>query len=476
MTPATRSIETMPHGIIYVVMAAFTIYGAFTVNPLETIWTGIVLLLLLRLWLWKSHPGVFLYLFLIQLIESHVSVFEANSFEIPLNELFPGTGQKTFWLASTGLIAAMLGCKAALSFGKGTRIPTLSSLQESAQKINQSRLLIIIFLAHGLTSIVDRLIPYGSSLSQFETYINGIPTAFTLAFGIHFFLTRQRPLLASTFFLYLLGTSFYSYFSSWKDPLILVFVASLVSLTKLDSRAIARLTPLAIPAFALVLTWQSIKMDYREFLSGGANDQNIVVSQSEALTKFSELASESVFNNAALDDQVINSTYRRAGYLEYFSAAVGKVPTEIPHQQGALLLESAEFALIPRILNPNKGIKNDRAKVERFTDYYFGSSTNKSSFSLGHYCEAYIDWGSTGMLVQLFLYGSLGGFLFRLAQSKTQRFNPLISIGITYAILFYWGTFQQDAVTIIGKTFWGSICHLLLFIPVTMWMNRKQLH
>ena len=60
---------------------------------------------------------------------------------------------------------------------------------------------------------------------QFETYVSGIPNALTLAFGIHFFITRQQPLLVHHLFLYLLITSFYSYFSSWRDPFILAFVS-----------------------------------------------------------------------------------------------------------------------------------------------------------------------------------------------------------------------------------------------------------
>ncbi len=155
-----------------------------------------------------------------------------------------------------------------------------------------------------------------------------------------------------------------------------------------------------------MLVWQAVKGEYREFISGGFQDQSIRVTQSEALGKFVELGTTALNENQTLDDPVISATYRRAGYLEYFSAAVTKVPAEIPHQKGALLSESLSFALIPRILNPNKGVKSDREKVERFTDYYFGGERNISSFSLGHYCEAYIDWGPNGMMVHLFIYGS----------------------------------------------------------------------
>ena len=202
--------------------------------------------------------------------------------------------------------------------------------------------------------------------------------------------------------------------------------------------------------------------DYRDFLSGGVNDQAIRVTQSEAISRFAELATESVNNNEALEDELVESTYRRAGYLEYFSAAVRKVPDEIPFQRGTLLSESLDFALVPRILNPNKGVKNDREKVEKFTDYRFGGV---SSFSLGHYCEAYIDWGPRGMMLQLFCFGALGGLLYRLSTRRTQGLNPIIAFGVIWAVLYPWGTFQQDVVTVTGKIFWGTICQLLFFFP-----------
>lgn len=461
--------STMPHGILYFLGVLFMAYGLTTANPLETVWFVIVLLLLIRLWMWKLHPGIFLYLFLIQFIESHTSLMEANSFGLTLDELFSGTGRQTWWMASIGLISAMLGAHLVISRGPGNLVLSIEYLRAEAQKINQLRFLTAIFVAHGLASVFDQLIPYGSSLMQFETYVNGIPNALTLAFGIHFFLTRQRPLLVTVLFLYLIATSFYSYFSSWRDPFILAFVSYLVSLPRMGSRELLRLSPLILPAVALVLIWQSVKTDYRYFLSGGVEDQAIRVTQSEAISRFAELATDAVNEEKTTDSEIIESTYRRAGYIEYFSAAVYKVPNDIPFQQGALLSESLNFALIPRILNPNKGSKNDREKVERFTDFRFGGV---SSFSLGHYCEAYIDWGPKGMMVQLFIFGAFGGMLYRITRRRTADMNPILAFGVMWAVLLPWGSFQQDIVTIAGKVFWGTLCQLLFFFPIHKAFNK----
>ena len=462
----------MPHGILVFICLALMVYGLFTPNPLETAWFACILIILMRMWMWKQHPAILLYLFTIQFIESHTSLLEANNYGITLNELFPGSGKQTWWMASFGLLSMMVGTQVLLQRTRRFKIPSFEHLQRQAESINQTRLLVCILFSHGLTSLVDRLIPYGSSLAQFETYISGIPNALTLAFGIHFFLTRKRPALVFGLFLYLLITSFYSYFSSWRAPLILVFVCYFVSLKKFQTRELRRLGPILIPALAIVLVWQAVKGEYREFISGGFQDQSIRVTQSEALGKFVELGTTALNENQTLDDPIISATYRRAGYLEYFSSAVTKVPDEIPHQNGALLSESLSFALIPRFLNPNKGVKSDREKVERFTDSYFGGERNISSFSLGHYCEAYIDWGPNGMMVHLFIYGLLGGLLIVITTKRTRKLNPIIAFGILWVVLTPWGTFQQDMTTISGKVVWGSICHLLIFFPLYRWVDR----
>ena len=210
----------MSHGILVFICLLLMAYGFFTPNPLETIWLACMLIILMQMWMWKQYPAILLYLFAIQLIESHASLLEANSFDVTLNELFPGSGKKTWWMASFGLLSMMMGTQVLLQRARTFSIPSFEHLQRQAESISQTRLLFYILGSHGLVSLVNSLIPYGSSLAQFETYITGIPNALTFAFGIHFFLTRKRPLLVVGLFVYLLITSFYSYFSSWRAPLV----------------------------------------------------------------------------------------------------------------------------------------------------------------------------------------------------------------------------------------------------------------
>lgn len=457
--------------LVYGGLLVLAAAGLFTPNLTETLWTLALLALILRWFWWKEYPGILLFCLLTPFIEIHTTLLEANNTGLTLDELYPITGQRTFWMASIGLIAVLLGFRASLRHVWSDLHPTLEKLQEAAQSISQTKLLIATIAINTGGILLDQALPWGSSLQQLETYYDSISSAATLCFAIHFWLTRQRPWLVFAVFAYLFITSFYSYFSSWRGPLTILIISALVNYREFKFKQILSLTPLLIPFLTFVFIWQSVKSDYRMFLSAGERGQVVRVSRSEALSQFGELATTALKEDRLFDNQTVEATYKRAGYLEYFNAAVGKVPEEIPHESGALLLESLTFAFIPRILAPNKGIKNDRAKVERFTDYYFGENAF-ASFSLGHYCEAYIDWGPTGMMLHLFVYGLIGGLLVRITLRRGQKLNPLLALGLLWAVMYHWGTFQQDMVTVAGRTGWGALCQLVIFFPIYRWTNR----
>ena len=81
-------------------------------NPLESVWTCILLLIILK-WFWSQNtPGIMLYCMAIPFIEIHTTLLEANQANITLDELFFGTGRKTFWMSSLALLAVALGVRA----------------------------------------------------------------------------------------------------------------------------------------------------------------------------------------------------------------------------------------------------------------------------------------------------------------------------------------------------------------------------
>lgn len=201
--------------------------------------------------------------------------------------------------------------------------------------------------------------------------------------------------------------------------------------------------------------------------------QGVVVDRISALSKFFELSLAFYSPNkkeASSENDLLFSTLRRAGYLEFFALTLNNVPEVIPHQKGELLRESLNFALIPRFINPNKGVKDDGAKTFKFTGFQVSEN---SSFSLGHYTEYFIDFGEGGMMMMLLFFGISGGKIYAFMQNRTNRgISSLAAIALVYICLDKWGTFQADTVYLYGQTFFGIICHGLLFIPIYQGIDR----
>ena len=384
--------------ISFVVMLV-ALYGLTTPNPLESLWTCVLLLLLLRWFWWSRQPGILLFCLLMPFLEIHTPLLEANQSGVTMDDLFFGTGGQTFWMSSMSLLAVAVGVRTAWSLFHDGRVTfPVERLKHAANSIDQRKLILGFFAASFTSQLIDRAIPYSSGLRQLEVYANGISEVILFVVAVKFMLDRKHLWMVVLIFGYLIAVSFYSFFSTWKDPLIVLLVASLTQVSNFNMKQVARLVPILAPALILVFVWQNVKGEYRQFLNGGRFSQRIVVSQEEALGKFQELATDAVLNTDLLSADKLDATYRRVGYLEYFASAVAKVPAEIPHEQGQLLQSNLEFALLPRFLAPNKGLKDDKGKVEKYTDFYFGQYGG-SSFSLGHYCEAYIDWGRNGTIV-----------------------------------------------------------------------------
>ena len=169
------------------------------------------------------------------------------------------------------------------------------------------------------------------------------------------------------------------------------------TLSVLTTRSIFRIVVLTIVFGNIIFLWQGIKPVYRAYLTGqeslrgGLQSQAVNQTRSDALAKFIELSGDfyrgelQADNFEASDTEELQfSTLRRVGYLEFMCLTINKVPEEIDHEKGALLSSNLTFALIPRFLNPIKGVKDDGAKVEKYTGFMVSDS---ASFSLGHYVE-----------------------------------------------------------------------------------------
>lgn len=481
-TKQTKNTRTLPGeavdlGGMQWVLVLVAVFGFFTANPLESAFAVGVLYFLLKKF-WRANvPPVVPLLFLMPWLEISTPVYEANIRSESLNEMLHGTGQYVYWLSILGLVAVMTGFSYQF---KRTPLPSMDELTQLASKYSPVKLMAWYFALGPIAGFAGRALR-GSSFYQLVTYLDQVSSVVLILICLQQALTRERHRLFIPFILVGIGLSFYSLFSSWKIFAFAFFIAYGTT-QYLNRRLIIRIVVLAVFFGNLIFLWQGVKGDYRAFITdsegrGALVSQRVVVEREAALAKFFELAGDfyssdedNVEDSGLEDNELLFSTLRRAGYLEFFSLTALKVPEITPHERGNLLKESLSFALIPRFLNPNKGIKDDGAKVEKYTNFMVSDT---ASFSLGHYVEYFIDFGPIGMVLYLFFFGLAGASVYRfLLIRNVSDLNGLVLLPVVYVVLSSWGSFQNDAVVVFGYTFFGFICHGWIFKPVYRHLER----
>lgn len=476
-TKGTEIPEPVPLGVLSGILVALAVTALLTANPLESVCAILQLAVLVRAYWRQNTPPVLLLLFLIPWLEISTGILEANLQGQSLDDILHGSGSTAYWMSALGLFAVHIGF---YPFFKRTPVFSVDQLKQTAARLSFEKLVFAYFAISPASNFLASLIGRGSSLYQFVTYFNGIAMAILIAICIRQVILEQVHRRFLLFIGAVLFLSFYSFFSEWKLVLFALFIG-FGTLNTLSRSTIFRIIILGLLFGNLIFLWQGIKPLYRAYLTGqesfrgGLQSQAVNQTRGDALAKFIELSGdfyrgelEAENFESSTTEEIFFHTLRRIGYLEFLCLTLNKVPNEVEFENGDLLKSNLSFALIPRILNPNKGVKDDSAKVEKYTGFMVADS---ASFSLGHYVEYFIDFGKTGMLILLLLYGALGGMVYQ-KLTQLSKVNIVLMFGVLYMVLQSWGSFQNDAIWIYGTTFFGFICHVIVFRPIYAAIER----
>lgn len=405
-------------------------------------------------------------IWLYPLFELTLSVVDAEGQGLTLSERFYGTGREAFWYGFMGLCGLYAGW---WFFWRRRSQISVQSIQDELVNIPLRRILIvhIVFLLGA--QLIDSFIPYGSSIAQLTVHLNKAPLFILYLAAWRYQIHREDHLFFWGIMGYNVAVSLASFFSEWREFVILFAFVGLIQSTVPSLSKIRRLAVVAFFGLFAVTTWQAVKQQYRTFISGETDAQVVRVSQGEALeylynlSKFYWLGTgevETTKNQKELliTEDVGQATLERVGYLDFFARMMQYVPEEIPHEGGGLLKGNLSFALIPRILNPNKGVKDDQWKVEYYTKRII---SDNSSFSLGHFAEHYVDFGPFGMVISLFIFGLFGALL-SMQFTRGQGLIAAVDLIALFSILSLFVSFQADAIKIYGQSFWGAVVYLVV--------------
>ena len=394
-----------------------------------------------------------------QWIQINIKIVIGNIVNVPLQELFSYYQNVNYLyqanlLSNIGLIFFSLGIHLPLKKKfKDFDISTLLRPEYSTRKILRSYLVFSL--------VVSVLLLFRNSLPG----INTVVTAFgKLKWGlllITFIYVLSRQEEKRLFYIILvieIFLGFTGYFSGFKDFIVFGIIGLLSVQFFLNAKSYLRFSVILMFAAGFGLLWSAIKMDFRDYLSGGTETQRVVVSKSEAIGELVNQVSSVTLTDLGLASETLMD---RLSYIEFFSITLDIVPQYMDYENGQIIKESTLFYFKPRIFFPNKGIIDDSDHTNKYTNLDLVDD-GAASHSIGFMTDAYIDFGPYGMMGLLLVLGLVFGFAIRLLILKSANMVwAVIFIGPFYFLL---GVYSFNMIKVMGN-------FITYFIPIYFLTN-----
>lgn len=429
-----------------VILILFLLYGVFSQYFILSALGGLTLVVILRN-LWKPYvPPALLIFVSFHWLQVFASILYADFIE--KSSYKPYSGDDTEYLFGITFLQIMLMSYVLRNYVFDSRHnATYEMLKESAEKLNSRN----VIIGYAVSAVVLPVLVAWSwrspSLFQLVSTFNIVKLIFTgLMVFILLLKKTKNKLLIGGILLFDFVISFASFFSGFKILIILIILIYITVNPHIKKSALLKLSPFVIILVIFFSFWSYVKGGYREFLNQGSSQQVKAVSNSQALSymysrvvdiKLSELR-----QGAAI-------FLKRLQYMERYTEAYNRVPSEIEYQNGKELASTLEFIFVPRALNPNKGVKDASERTSYYTGKDFTKASQGTSISMGYMCDLYIDFGLYLMIIPLLLITAVIGYIYR-SILNVKGYNKLFVYTLLGGVFLSLGTFESDMIFFLG--------------------------
>jgi hypothetical protein len=203
-----------------------------------------------------------------------------------------------------------------------------------------------------------------------------------------------------------LGVS--GFFAGFREPIVMGIIALFEIFDPRRVQHFVGLAIFAVALFGISLFWISVRSVYRaEF-----ENETFAQSRSAQFDKMSELSDNWMRTSNTTDD--MDKLVDRMWVVYYPALAVSRVPSVLPHTDGAILFAALQHVLSPRVFFPAKAdLKADSELVRKYSGLYVAGAEQGTDIAFGYAGESYIDFGVPMMFVPVFLYGLVAGLAYQ---------------------------------------------------------------
>lgn len=412
---------------IWAATTALAIWGATTQYPWLTVASVVTLPVVTSLLLIKGESPILFWCIAMQWLQVTTPIFYCDFCGRSLNRAFeyPNMERATA-LSLVGILVISVGMR--ISLGRWSTATAV--MENEAGKLSLPRLFNLWWISFFIGALASAVAWKFKSLGQ-------VTIPFSSLKWVLAFMLIYCVILRGKGFQYLILTLLLEFvvgivgpFASFKD----VFFMALIVIMSMGRVASARVRFIVVIIVVLGITssvfWSIAKIQYRPFLA----------EQSGRPGGLSFLEKVEAMHNLAstMDAKKMNDGFfrliDRVSYTQFFGSTLEHVPAREPHAGGELWLGAIKHILTPRLLFPNKEGLDDSERARKYTGLRLAGAEEGTSIGIGYMAESYVDFGTYGMFVPIFILGLTMGFIFR--RFTLHHRSRLLGCAFATAILF----------------------------------------
>lgn len=214
-----------------------------------------------------------------------------------------------------------------------------------------------------------------------------------------------------------LALGFGGLFADFRQPLVIVGIALMGRLNLRNVRTWLVISALAVTSIVAAIAWTAIKPAVRATYT---RDRD--ASKMDRVGVAASTARQVLSTNPLSWQWQTDLLVSRLWQIYYPSLALARVPSVLPHEDGALLKATITNILTPRFLFPDKGnLASDSEKVRKYSGVWVAGREVGTSFAFGYAAESYVDFGIPLMFLPIFFYGLAMGVVRRHLASRIRH-------------------------------------------------------
>jgi hypothetical protein len=438
-------------------------------SPNAMLWGASILTLPVCIWLLGGRRAfpVLVWLISLKWLQIAADVLDADLSGRILGDGWMGQYHEQAIYFSLCAIASMafgMGCGTRLGgrvFGSDVRA-NAASPAEDRRSVNLHRVVVAYFISLILCQVLGTVARAIPSLAQ------PLLALVLLKFACVYLVTT-RVFVSERGYQWLLLISFaelttgVGFFASYKEPIFVMLIGIAASRGAMSTRKWIFTVTSVIALVWMSLVWMTVRNDYRYHILGNPLEQRV-----------EWLSQRFLVDSIDYRDAAIRLV-QRIGYTDLYAQLLARIDLGVVPKNLSRYQAAVQHVLSPRVLFPDKPSLND----SRLTTMLLGFQIDKdTSIGIGFVAEAHLDFGFPGLLLPLFLLGTMIGGT---AQYFMTRPAPLIiREAFTTAGLFLAFPFEANIDKTLGSYITGCVVMALVlkfaYPMVARWLagaNRR---